>query len=52
MACRIVHLVEPSLCLSCRFATVTDLAGTQMIACTRGDCDNWEEVETTETQSE
>ena len=44
---RIVSLIEPSLCLNCRFAhtaTVTKSDGTEqkMLNCKRLDCDNWE----------
>ncbi|HEV2472888.1 MAG TPA: hypothetical protein VGS41_09500 [Chthonomonadales bacterium] len=51
---RIVRLLEPSLCLSCRhaaIATVEMASGTsrRMLHCKRLDCDNWQTEETTET---
>jgi hypothetical protein len=49
---RIVRLVEPALCLSCRFASIAtvemqDNSNRRMLHCKRLDCDNWqtEEVE-------
>lgn len=49
---RIVRLLEPALCLSCRFATIAtvemqDSSAKRMLHCKRLDCDNWqtEEVE-------
>ena len=41
----IVKLIEPSLCLSCRFAqttkvTLADHTTKTMLQCTRLDCDN------------
>lgn len=44
---RIVRLLEPEICIECRFAqmaTVEDCEGavTKMIQCTRRDCDNWD----------
>lgn len=51
---RIVRLLEPSLCLSCRhaaIATVEMANGTsrRMLHCKRLDCDNWQTEETEET---
>jgi hypothetical protein len=53
---RIVRLLEPSLCLSCRhanIATVEMANGTsrRMLHCKRLDCDNWQTEETEETPS-
>ncbi len=49
---RIVRLLEPALCLSCRFASIAtvemqDTSSRRMLHCKRLDCDNWqtEEVE-------
>lgn len=49
---RIVRLIEPALCLSCRFASIAtvemqDSSNRRMLHCKRLDCDNWqtEEVE-------
>ncbi len=44
---KIVRLLEPELCLECRFAQTADVesaTGTQqrMIYCRRLDCDNWD----------
>ena len=46
---KIVKLLEPELCLECRFANVADVEaqdGTmqRMIYCRRLDCDNWDIV--------
>jgi hypothetical protein len=51
---RIVRLLEPSLCLSCRYAAIATVEmanGTnrRMLHCKRLDCDNWETEETEET---
>ena len=51
---RIVRLLEPSLCLSCRhaaIATVEMANGTsrRMLHCKRLDCDNWQTEEVEET---
>jgi hypothetical protein len=49
---KIVRLMEPSLCLACRFASIAtvemnDDSNRRMLHCRRLDCDNWqvEEVE-------
>jgi hypothetical protein len=49
---KIVRLIEPSLCLPCRFASIAtvemnDSSNRRMLHCRRLDCDNWqmEEVE-------
>ncbi|MCX7800568.1 MAG: hypothetical protein N2109_09525 [Fimbriimonadales bacterium] len=44
---KIVRLIEPELCLDCRFAQMADVedqAGNlqRMIYCRRLDCDNWD----------
>ncbi len=44
---RIVPLLEPNLCLSCRFATMVtvekeDGSSQHMLHCKRLDCDNWQ----------
>jgi hypothetical protein len=44
---KIVRLVEPELCVECRFAKMADVQqddGTyaRMIYCSRLDCDNWD----------
>ena len=49
---KIVRLMEPALCLTCRFASIAtvemkDTSSRRMLHCKRLDCDNWqtEEVE-------
>lgn len=49
---KIVRLLEPEMCLECRFAKVADVENAfgemqRMIHCTRSDCDNWD-METAE----
>lgn len=44
---KIVRLLEPELCLDCRFAKKADVEGAdgahkRMIYCQRLDCDNWD----------
>ena len=44
---KIVRLLEPELCLECRFANMADVEGAdgtmkRMIYCRRLDCDNWD----------
>jgi len=44
---RVVRLLEPELCLKCRFGKKADVVYAngntdQMINCTRLDCDNWD----------
>lgn len=44
---KIVRLLEPELCLECRFAKVADVETEdgriqRMIHCRRLDCDNWD----------
>lgn len=46
---KIVRLLEPELCLDCRFAEMADVendngAVQKMIYCKRLDCDNWDIV--------
>jgi hypothetical protein len=48
---RIVRLLDPSLCLSCRHAAVATVemesgASRRMLHCKRLDCDNWQTEET------
>ncbi|HWD39269.1 MAG TPA: hypothetical protein VG944_10500 [Fimbriimonas sp.] len=50
---KIVKLLEPELCLRCRFAEVAEVdtstgATERMIHCRRGDCDNWD-IQNSET---
>ncbi|HZO87449.1 MAG TPA: hypothetical protein VFB38_03855 [Chthonomonadaceae bacterium] len=50
---RIVRLLEPALCMSCRYATIAtvemaDGSSRRMLHCRRLDCDNWQTEETTE----
>jgi hypothetical protein len=50
---RIVRLVEPALCLSCRFASIAtvemqDNSNRRMLHCKRLDCDNWQTEEVDE----
>ena len=51
---RIVRLLEPSLCLSCRHAAIATVemangSSRRMLHCKRLDCDNWQTEETDET---
>ncbi|MCW5944070.1 MAG: hypothetical protein KIS66_17710 [Fimbriimonadaceae bacterium] len=44
---RIVRLLEPDLCLECRFAHIVEAVEhdgkkRQLIRCRRLDCDNWD----------
>ncbi len=44
---KIVRLIEPELCLDCRFAQMADVEDQsgnlqRMIYCRRLDCDNWD----------
>jgi len=46
---KIVRLLEPEMCLDCRFAQIADVTGNdgvpqRMIYCRRLDCDNWDIV--------
>jgi hypothetical protein len=46
----VVKLLEPEMCLGCRFAqqaivTTEDGLVQRMIKCKRGDCDNWDHSE-------
>ena len=50
---RIVRLMDPSLCMACKFATIAtvemdDGSSRRMMHCTRLDCDNWQTDETDE----
>jgi hypothetical protein len=47
---KIVRLLEPELCLDCRFAKTADVESEsgvhqRMIYCRRLDCDNWDIVD-------
>jgi len=51
---KIVRLMEPALCLSCRFASIAtvemeDSSSRRMLHCRRLDCDNWQTEEVDET---
>ncbi|HZP82003.1 MAG TPA: hypothetical protein VFB21_10220 [Chthonomonadaceae bacterium] len=51
---RIVRLLEPALCMSCRHATIAtvemaDGSSRRMLHCRRLDCDNWQTEENAET---
>lgn len=44
---KIVRLIEPEMCLECRFAHMADVEAAdgktqRMIYCKRLDCDNWD----------
>ena len=44
---KVVKLLNPNMCLDCRFAqmaevTMTDGRNQRMIHCSRLDCDNWD----------
>lgn len=44
---KVIRLIEPDLCLECRFAQKAVVAGPDgeeqlMIHCLRRDCDNWD----------
>lgn len=46
---KIVRLLEPEICLECRFAKIADVENAEgkvqrMVRCTRRDCDNWDLV--------
>lgn len=46
---KIVRLLEPELCLSCRFAQTAEVENSEgvlqrMVYCRRLDCDNWDIV--------
>lgn len=50
---RIVRIMEPSLCVSCRHAAIAtvvmgDGSSRRMMHCKRFDCDNWQTVDTDE----
>lgn len=47
---KIVRLLEPELCLECRFANIAEVETSngerqRMIHCRRLDCDNWDIVD-------
>jgi len=47
---KIVRLLEPEICLECRFGKIADVKGQdggiqRMIYCQRLDCDNWDIVD-------
>ena len=51
---RIVRLLEPSLCLSCRHAAIATVemesgSNRRMLHCKRLDCDNWQTEDSDET---
>jgi hypothetical protein len=51
---KIVRLMEPALCLSCRFASIAtvemnDSSNRRMLHCRRLDCDNWQTEEAEDT---
>ncbi len=51
---KIVRLMEPALCLTCRFASIAtvemaDSSSRRMLHCKRLDCDNWQTEEVDET---
>lgn len=53
---KIVKLLEPELCLDCRFAHMADVENDKgqmqkMIYCKRLDCDNWDIVNATKAKS-
>lgn len=53
---KIVRLIEPELCLECRFSQMADVeqadgSTSRMIYCRRLDCDNWDTSQT-ETASD
>ncbi len=44
---KVIRLLEPDLCVECRFARIADVATEgghrqRMIHCARLDCDNWD----------
>lgn len=44
---KVVRLIEPEICLDCRFAQTAEVETAdgsfqRMIYCRRGDCDNWD----------
>lgn len=50
---KIVRLMNPSLCASCRFAAVANVemeggSSRRMLHCKRLDCDNWQTEESSE----
>lgn len=45
-----IRLIEPDLCLECRFSQMVDLqledgSTERSIFCRRGDCDNWDRTQ-------
>ncbi len=53
---KIVRLLEPELCLECRFADIAEVeteSGNhqRMIHCRRRDCDNWDIVDAESAKS-
>lgn len=53
---KIVRLLEPDLCLDCRFAQTANVEGangshSRMIHCTRLDCDNWNLIDSEPVKS-
>ncbi len=52
---KVVRLLEPELCLSCRFAERIKAAGPDgreqiLIRCGRLDCDNWDTESATDSE--
>jgi hypothetical protein len=50
---KIVRLMEPALCVTCKFASIAmvemqDASVRKMMHCRRMDCDNWQTEETEE----
>jgi hypothetical protein len=53
---KIVRLIEPELCMDCRFANMADVENDsgqmqKMIYCRRLDCDNWDIVNAAKAKS-
>lgn len=53
---KVVKLIEPDLCMECRFAVLTNVVNPEgsdqtLIRCRRLDCDNWD-VQTAEDADE
>lgn len=51
---KIVRLIEPALCLSCRHAAIAtvemdDGSTRRMLHCKRLDCDNWQTEDASQT---
>lgn len=51
-----IRLLEPDLCLTCRFAETANVdredgSTRRMIRCTRLDCDNWDTTSLQDTEA-